>query len=158
MIIKNQRGVTMMELLLVITLATLIMSMGFGSYRTWQRRILLINTRDEIKSSLVRAQQLATAAADGSSWGMHFTASSYTIFPGDTYDQFNVDNKTWNISDVEIQNPNFIFSDALGILGPDVVFSKFDGEAHNTGTVSIIWSSDPSYNKSVEVKRSGQVN
>ena len=147
----------MMELLLVIMITSLIMSMGFGAYKTWKARILLINTRDEIKSTLVRAQQLATAAADGNSWGVHFATSSYTIFPGDTYDQYNVNNKTWNLNDVEIQNSWSTFATGTGSYGPDVVFSKFYGETYNTGTVSIILSGDSSYNKSVEVRSPGQV-
>ena len=53
MLIKDQRGVTMIELLLVIVMMTLIMGIGFSAYITWQRKILLINTQDEIKSSLL---------------------------------------------------------------------------------------------------------
>lgn len=157
MLIKNKDGVTMLELLVVIMLVSLIASMGFGTYKIWQRKILLINTHDEIKSALVRAQQLATAASESSDWGLHLATSSYTIFPGSVYDPLNINNKSWNLENVEIQNPETTFSDAGGAYGPDVIFSKFDGEANNTGTVSIILSVDPSYNKSIEVRAPGQI-
>lgn len=148
----------MIELLIVISVTSLIISMGFNGYKTWHKKILLIDTHDTIKSALVRTQQLATAAAGSNSWGMHFTTSSYTIFSGDTYDQSDVNNKTWILNGIEIQNSETIFSDAFGVYGPDVIFSKFDGEANNTGTISIILSIDNSYNKNIEVKSSGQVN
>lgn len=157
MFVKNKEGVTMLELLIVIMLVSLIASMGFGSYKIWQRKILLINTHDEIKSALIRAQQLATAASGNNDWGLHLATSSYTIFPGSVYDPSNINNKIWNLENVEIENPETTFSNALGVYGPDVIFSKFEGEANNTGTVSIILSVDPSYNKSIEVRAPGQI-
>lgn len=158
MFIKNKEGVTMLELLIVIMLLTIITTMGFGTYKIWQRKISIINVHSEIKSALIRTQQLATAAAESSDWGLHLATSSYTIFPGSVYDPFNVNNKTWNLENVEIQNPGSTFSNGLGAYGPDVVFSKFDGETNNTGTVSIILNIDPSYHKSIEIKSAGQIN
>jgi len=158
MLRKDQRGISMLEIILTIALASLVATMGFSAYRTWNRNILINNTQAEIKSALIRAQQLATAAADSSDWGVHLATSSYTIFPGSSYDDLNVNNKTWILDKVEILNPESTFGDALGVYGPDVVFTKFDGGANNTGTISIILSIEPSLIKSIEVKSSGQVN
>lgn len=157
MVLKDNRGISMLEILLVFVIVGLLTSMGFSSYRTWQRKILLLNTRDEVKSALVRAQQLATAAANNTSWGMHLATSSYTVFSGDFYNEVDPNNRTWYLNGAEILNSYNTFADGAGGYTSDVVFSKFDGDTYNTGTVSIIVSSQPSLNKSVIVQSSGQI-
>jgi len=156
-IIKNQKGISMLEILLVLVILGILSSMGFSSYGTWQKHVLLTNTRDELKSGLVRAQQLATSAANNTSWGMHLATSSYTIFPGSFYNEADPDNKTWELNGVEIVNSYSTFSDGSGGYSSDVVFSKFDGDTYNTGTVSIIVSAQPTLSKSVIVQSSGQI-
>lgn len=157
MLKKNQKGVTMLEIIIVFMVVALIVSMGFSSYRTWQRKVLLTNTRDEIKSALVRAQQLATAADNNTAWGMHLATSSYTIFPGDFYNELDPNNKTWDLNGIEIVNSYITFADGAGGYSSDVVFSKFDGDTYNTGTVSIIVSAQNDLSKNVIVQSSGQI-
>lgn len=157
MFINNQRGISIIEVLLVLMLMGVIISMGFSSYSSWQRQILLLNTRDEIKSALTRAQQLATAASGNTAWGMHLATSSYTIFPGTFYNDSDPDNKTWDLNGVEIVNSYATFADGAGGYSSDVVFSKFDGDTYNTGTINIIISFQPSFSKNVIVQSSGQI-
>jgi len=157
MIVKDQRGISMLEILLVLSIAGILFAMGFASYRVWQKRILLTNTSDEIKSALVRAQQLATAASSNTSWGMHLATSSYTIFSGDYYNETNLENTTWNLNGVDIVNSYITFSDGAGGYSADVVFSKFDGDTYNTGTINIIISGQPSFSKNIIVQSSGQI-
>jgi type II secretory pathway pseudopilin PulG len=157
MLKKDQRGISMLEVLLVLALVAIISIMGLSSYRTWQKQILLTNTRDEIKSAFVRAQQLATAADNNASWGMHLATSSYTIFPGSFYNESDPDNRTWNLNGIEIFESYITFADGAGGYGSDAVFAKFDGNTYNTGTVNIIVSSQPSMIKSVIVQSSGQI-
>lgn len=155
--LKDNRGISFLELILVFMIVSLVTSMGFASYRTWQRQILLTNTRAEIESALVRAQQLATAAANNSAWGIRFATSSYTIFPGNFYNENDPDNITVNLEGVEIINSYITFSDGAGGYGSDVVFSKFDGETFNTGTVSMMVVAEPSMTKSITVNSPGQI-
>lgn len=157
MFIHNQKGMSILELILALLVAAIIAAMGASSYQTWQKQILLLNTRDEIKSGLVRAQQLATAAANNTSWGMHLATSSYTIFSGDFYNEVDPNNKTWNLNGTEIFESYITFSDGAGGYTSDVVFSKFDGDTYNTGTVSVIVSSQPTLTKSIIVQSSGQI-
>lgn len=157
MLIHDKRGISILEITLTIFLVAIVATMGISSYKTWNQNILVNNTQAEIKSALIRAQQLATAAADSSDWGFHLATSSYTIFPGSSYDELNPSNQTWQLENVQIFNPGSTFGDAFGVYGPDVVFTKFDGEANNTGTVSIILSTGTGNTKNVEVKASGQI-
>ncbi|MBT4209366.1 MAG: hypothetical protein HOE19_00375 [Candidatus Komeilibacteria bacterium] len=157
MFIKNQRGVSILEVLFILMIVAIVMSMGFSAYRVWQRQVLLTNTRDELKSALVRAQQLATAAADNRAWGMRLATSSYTIFPGNFYNDSDPDNKTWELRDIEIVDSYITFADGAGGYSSDVVFSKFDGDTYNTGTVSIIVSAQAELSKNITVLSSGQI-
>jgi len=102
MLIKDQRGISMIEVLMALVIMTLLATMGFSSYRIWQKQISLINTRDEIKSALARAQQLATAASGNTAWGLHLATSTYTVFPGSFYNETDPDNRTWVLNGVEI--------------------------------------------------------
>jgi len=157
MFIKNQRGVSILEVLFILMIVAIVMSMGFSAYRVWQRQVLLTNTRDELKSALVRAQQLATAAADNRAWGMRLATSSYTIFPGNFYNDSDPDNKTWELRDIEIVDSYITFTDGAGGYSSDVVFSKFDGDTYNTGTISIIVAAQAELSKNITVLSSGQI-
>ena len=157
MFIKNQRGVSILEVLFILMIVAIVMSMGFSAYRVWQRQVSLTNARDEIKSALVRAQQLATAAADNRAWGMRLATSSYTIFPGNFYNDSDPDNKTWDLRDIEIVDSYITFTDGAGGYSSDVVFSKFDGDTYNTGTISIIVAAQAELSKNITVLSSGQI-
>ena len=157
MLIKDQRGISMIEVLMALVIMTLLATMGFSSYRIWQKQISLINTRDEIKSALARAQQLATAASGNTAWGLHLATSTYTVFPGSFYNETDPDNRTWVLNGVEIVESYITFSDGAGGYTSDVVFSKFDGETYNTGTIEIIIANQPSFTKTVEVQSPGQI-
>jgi len=148
----------MLEILLVLVIVGFLASMTYGSYSTWQKHVLLTNKRDEIKSALIRVQQLATAASGNTSWGMHLATSSYTIFPGAFYNEIDPNNKTWDLEGVAIVDSYITFNDGAGGYSSDVVFSKFDGDTYNTGTINIIVSAQPGFTKSVVVQSSGQIN
>ena len=155
--IKNQKGISTLEVLMVFVILAIVATMSFSAYRIWQRQILLLNTRDEIKSALSRAQQLATAAANNSAWGVHLATSTYTVFPGSFYNDTDPDNKTWDLNGVEIIDSYITFSDGAGGYTPDVVFSKFEGETYNTGTIEIMVTAQPSLIKTVTVQSPGQI-
>ncbi len=155
--IKKQGGFTALEMLIVILLVSLIVGLSFRTYQTWQKNIQLNNARDEIKSTLFRAQQLATAASLNNPWGMHLETTTYTLFKGTFYNQNDPDNKTWELDGIEIAEPALSFSDGAGGRSADVVFGKFNGQTANTGTIRIYPEVDPDLNKTIEIKASGHI-
>lgn len=153
----NQKGITMLEVLMSIVILVILVSISFTGYRSWQRKVQVINNKDELSSALYRAQQLATAAADNTSWGIHLEDTYYVMFPGDFYNTEHPDNRTWFLNGSEILNTSTTFSNGAGGYGADVVFNKFTGQTANTGTVTIISSSDSTLIKTVTVQSSGQI-
>ena len=153
----NKKGVTFIELIVTISIFSALTGMGMGSYLSWQRQSKLIDNSDIIKSALVRAQQLATAAASSTDWGVHLETDSYVLFSGSFYDANNADNVRWELSGVEIYEPNLSFDDGAGTRTADVVFDKFTGLTSNVGVINIVLPSNPSVGREIEVFASGKI-
>ena len=88
----NKKGVTLVEIIFTIVLVLIVSSFSFASYRIWQKRVSLNNTTQEMSSGLMRAQQLATAAANNTDWGVHLEVDRYVIFSGTFYNEIDPDN------------------------------------------------------------------
>jgi hypothetical protein len=153
----NKKGVTLVEIIFTIVLVLIVSSFSFASYRIWQKRVSLNNTTQEMSSGLMRAQQLATAAANNTDWGVHLEVDRYVIFSGTFYNEIDPDNIIKDLGGIEIQNPNDSFTDGSGGRIPDVLFYKFSGQTANTGTIHLIAPLESSDGKTIEVKSSGQI-
>ena len=154
---KNQRGLSIIEVLMVVVVVGIIVSMGFSSYISWQKQVRLINTKEEIKSVLVRAQQQATAAMDNKAWGIHLATTSYALFSGDFYDVDNISNQVWDFQGIEVFSASTTFADGAGGRGSDVIFAKFTGLTVNTGTIDLLVSSNPSTTTTIDISSSGKI-
>jgi len=148
----------MIEIILAIAILAIVSSLSASLYHKWQKQVQLINAQDEMISALIRTQQLATAAAKGDDWGLHLESNYYVMFPGNTYDENNPDNKMWNLNGVQIMNPTSTFADGLGGYSSNVIFTKFNGQTANTGTISINTIADQNIIKTITVESSGQIN
>ncbi len=154
---KNQGGLSIIEVLMVVFMVGVIVSIGFNSYVGWQKQVRLINTKEEIKSVLVRAQQQATSAMGNKSWGIHLATTSYSLFSGDFYDQDNPSNQVWDLQGIEVLSASTTFSNGAGGRGSDVIFYKFTGLTVNTGTIDLLVSSDPNSTTTINVSASGKI-
>ncbi len=153
---KNMEGVTILEVLVTLAIVSIIASLGFFTYTKWQSQVQLLNVRDEMVSAIVRAQQLASAAADTRSWGIHLEEDRYIMFPGSFYNESDPDNVVWNLNGIRIISPTTTFTDGVGGRISDVVFIKFTGQTFNTGTISIVTTVDPIVTKTITIPHSGQ--
>lgn len=153
----DRRGLTLVEILIVMSIAALAYGMGFAIYRTWNEKVILTNQAEELRSALIRTQQLAMTAAENSNWGLHVATTSYTMFPGSFYDENRVGNQTWFLAGVAILNPDSTFFNGVDGWGPNVVFAKFTGQTINTGTVAMYPVTSPQIIKNVTVQASGQI-
>lgn len=155
---KKRRGLTYVELLVVLGLFALISLLSFSSYTKWQQEVILVNSSDELKSAISLAQAKAISAAANKNWGVHLEADRYVIFSGSFYDDANPDNKIKNLRGVQILNPESSLADGAGGYGADLVFSKYTGQTINIGQITVIANSDPSKNKIIVIQNNGQIN
>jgi len=153
---RNRSGITIIEILIAIFIAGIIASLSVISYHKWQQQVQLINARDELTSAISRTQQLATAAAENTAWGLHLEKNHYIMFSGDYYNENNPLNRSWNLNGVQIINASTTFADGAGSYIPDVVFGKFTGQTSNTGTIMFSSLSDLNITRTVSINSSGQ--
>ncbi len=154
---KNQGGISIIEVLMVLCMVGVIAAMGFSSYLGWQKQVRLVNAKDELRSVLVRAQQQATAAANDKSWGIHLTTTTYALFSGDFYDKDNPGNQVWNLQGVEVFSASTTFADGSGGRSSDVLFTKFVGSTVNTGTIELLVNTSPLATTTLDVNASGKI-
>ncbi|PIR06883.1 MAG: hypothetical protein COV55_02140 [Candidatus Komeilibacteria bacterium CG11_big_fil_rev_8_21_14_0_20_36_20] len=154
---KNQLGLTILEIILVLFIAGIIATLSAVSYHRWQQQVQLNNNLDELNSALARAQQLATAAADNNVWGIHLDNDRYMMFQGYSYNENDPHNILWVLKGTEILHPTSTFADGTGGFGSNVIFSKFTGQTANTGTITLMTVSDHNITKTIIVDPSGQI-
>lgn len=155
---KKNSGLTLIEALIVISIFTVMALLSTNTYKNWQRQVQLTNGSDELRELLVQAQQLSVAVADDSTWGVHLEDDSYTLFKGSSYNVLDPENDTRYFRGVYIINPTSSLSDGLGGFSSDVVFSRFNGETINVGTISLTTVFSKENIKSITIESNGQVN
>lgn len=157
MFLKNRQGISTVEVLIVIMIIAIIAGLSAISYSNWQKDVQVINARDELRSTLVRAQQLSTAVAQDNQWGVHLEEDRFILFKGSFYNSSEPENISHNLQGVRILDPTNSFADGASGRQEDVLFYKFTGMTANTGTVSIYPLSDPSAIRTLEVLSSGHI-
>jgi Tfp pilus assembly protein FimT len=155
---KNRFGLTYIELLVVLGLFAIISLFSFSSYASWQKEVTLVNSTDELKSTISLAQAKAIAAAGNKNWGVHFEADQYVLFSGSFYDLANPDNKIKELRGVQILNPNTTLSDGAAGYGADLVFSKYTGQTVNIGQITVVANTDATKTKIISIQDNGQIN
>lgn len=154
----NKKGLTFIEIMLTISIAALITSMGFASFYQWRNNVSLINQVDELKSNIVEVRQMAISAAGETGWGIHFEATQYIIFSGDSYNQTNVNNEIILLKSAHILNPDISLSNGNGAYSSDLIFEKFSGQTINTGTITLVSDNNPEIQKDFTINNLGNVN
>ena len=153
----NKRGFTLVEFLVALSIFSLFAVMTFQAYRNWQRQVQLINATDNLKSTLLRAQQLAAAAAESEAWGVHLDSQEYVLFKGLAFNQTDPTNKVVALSGVQILNPATSLSDGQGGSSADAIFNEGTGQTVNSGTISLQAVFDAASIKIITIQTTGRV-
>jgi len=70
------RGLTLVEILVVIGIAIILMGLVIISYRSFQKESDLTNTSQEIMNVLRLSQNKTLASQETSQWGVYFSTSA----------------------------------------------------------------------------------
>lgn len=128
----NKHGFTMIELILSLTLISIIFGFTMLYYRNSQIRADINSQAQNIAHHLRLAQSSASSGLQNTNHGVHFETSSYTIFKGPSFNLSDSSNFTINLPEtITINNIN------LNGGENDIIFSKINGETENYGTISI---------------------
>ncbi|MBU6501142.1 MAG: prepilin-type N-terminal cleavage/methylation domain-containing protein [Patescibacteria group bacterium] len=141
----NERGFTLIELVVVIALLAIIfgyvLQIGYQFYASQ----VLVSERDSIVNLLHRARSLALDNYNQANHGLYITDASYTVFQGNSYAARNAD-----FDEV------FNRAGGISLSGPsEIVFSAINGSSNVSGTMAF-------YNNtggfSVSVNGEGRIN
>lgn len=121
------RGFTLIEMILVMSIFMLLVSMSVPSLIGTRTRADLGTTVSTVVGDIKSQQHKAMVSdtegrAEGSSYGVHFEAQSYTLFHGDAYDPDEPSNATITLdnslefTDVDFPDASLIFVKRSGEL------------------------------------------
>jgi prepilin-type N-terminal cleavage/methylation domain-containing protein len=124
--LNKNKGFTLFELLLVISIVVVISSVGVGFYLNYSRSVELNSATATILSNIKQAQSKSIVGEGGFKWGVHFvnsTSSYYEIFssPTDYSDASKV-----------VISKNYLpgsisFYDPVINTTKDIIFNKISG-------------------------------
>ena len=83
--ILNNKGFSLVELLIVITILVLISLIAMPSLIDFQRKQSLKNTTENIISLLNKAKSSTSASLNSSNYGVHFESEYMVYFIGDNF-------------------------------------------------------------------------
>lgn len=141
----NQRGFTLLELLLSVAILTLLTGLSLPVYESFVRRNDLDLTVQSAVGSIRRAETYARANNGDSTWGVRFLPTGVTLFKGATYATRD------STLDETISLPGTVTLSGLS----EVVFSKLNATPSTTG--SVIFSSTANDTRTVVVNAEGMV-
>jgi len=148
----NQKGFTLIEILIAVVIITLLISTVIVSYRLFEKRTELDDTAQKIFSVLKLAQTQTLASNDASQYGVHFESDQYILFKGDAYLVGAPDNKIY-----QLPGRLEIYQISLADGGNDVIFQRIIGSTAQFGAVEVRIISQATETKTVTIQSSGQI-
>jgi prepilin-type N-terminal cleavage/methylation domain-containing protein len=125
--VSKQRGFTLVEMLLSVSIITLLVGMSVPIYATFVGRNDLEVTRQGIVESLRRAQTYARAVEGDSAWGVAVVSGKAVVFKGTSYATRDA-----------AFDENIIINNTITTSGlSEVVFTKLSGTPGTTGTTTL---------------------
>jgi len=137
---KNNQGLTLIEILLVVAIIAIIAGISVPFYRNFQTSQELDIASKDMLLNLRDAQNRSKVGQDDSVWGVHFNSSfdEYGIFQGTTFSSYFDDAVI--IPGVLSVTSNFgtdiTFTKALGAPSTSGIVT-FDGEGGETRQIEI---------------------
>lgn len=132
---KKQKGFTIAELLIVVSLLFIIFSFSMPVYSNLRS----FSDLQENKKLLIQKMRIlrsrSVAGQNGSQHGIKFQSNSYTLFQGSSYSARDLDYDEV----VELESLNLSWS--LENSNSEIVFSKGLGRPNTTGLVYLVDSS-----------------
>lgn len=144
-------GFTLIEVMLSIGIIALLAGISIPSANLFLSRNEVGVESVKIADSLRRARGQAMAGQEDSAWGVHFTATQYTVFKGASYSS---------------SDPLNDYSDMPGVLtlgaitinggGSNIIFNRIKGDTSTYGTTTV--QNDAGDSKTIVVNQEGTIN
>jgi prepilin-type N-terminal cleavage/methylation domain-containing protein len=149
--VKNSLGFTLLELLVSITIISLVAIIAFPFMQSSVGKTELQSAIWELQDNLRRAQSQSINGKGNTNWSIHFDTTSYTLFEGNTYSGVDPDN-----IDYDLSSSITITDVSLNGGGNDIRFVKSKGRTDDYGSVTLTDSSTND-TASLSVTRQGKI-
>lgn len=156
---KSSRGLTLVELLIVLSVLLIVSSLLVVAFYTLTRKTDLDTSRDNIISTLNIAKNKTLASEGADQYGVYFDDSSsdtssdphkYILFQGSSYADASFKETHILPATVEISDVSF------GGAGDEVVFNRLEGKTENDGSITIKFSTTGE-TRTIYVYSSGEI-
>lgn len=141
---RKNKGISLIELVIALAIAGVLIGLSFAAFANLSTTDLMEGATQEILSELRQAQNQSVESLANSTYGVHFTISSATLFVGTTYQSGAAGNIVLNLP------PNITAS----ATPSDFVFAQVSGTT-NSGIIQVYVSSNPNYSQTIDVAPSG---
>lgn len=126
----HRRGFTTIELLTVISIIALATTISFPSIQSMRKNVVVNGAGQEVVDALRLAQNRAIASQDGTSQGVFFEQTQYTVYSGDCTSRNNPEVHQLG-NGMQIQG---------SAVSRDILFSRLSGAAtaYDCSSASIV--------------------
>lgn len=145
-----EKGFTLIEVMVVIALLLILSTLSVAGFRTFAVKSGQATVSQTVLGALKEAHAKTLASLDDTTYGVHFTSSSVTIFQDGTYIAGDTDNDVrklparTSITDISLSGGS-----------TEVVFARLTGKASSVGTVTVALTSDLSSSQVITIHESG---
>ena len=146
---RAETGYTLIELLVVIAIMFVLLSLSVDGFRLFAVGVGGDASARRALKVLEEAHARTLSADEGTQYGVHFEATSITLFAGDTYVSGNSNNEVTSLRQASINDI------ALADGTDDVVFTRIRGTPSATGTVTIVEARDATIVRTIQIHESG---
>lgn len=155
MTFPNKKGFTIIELLVVISITTILITIVTPNLSKFKRERTLDNTVSEIISVVNKARNDTISSLSSNVYGVHFETNRIVYFVGSTFNNLDASNVVSAIdSSVVIPSTGGI---NLNGGGSNVIFTRLTGDTTNYGTIVLQLSSDSTRQKTLIINKTGTI-
>lgn len=155
MILKSQKGISILEVMIVIVITMLIITIVVLNLSKFRAEQSLQGTTADLVSLLNEARTNTITSKNSTTYGVHFETNRAVLFVGSSFTEPNSTNKQLDIdSTVNIPSSGGI---SLNGGGANVVFTRISGDTTNYGTIIVRLTSDATRQKTITINKTGVV-
>lgn len=158
MYIKNNKGITLIEIVIIIAIISIISSIVLFNLSLFRNEQALKNTTVDIVSILNKARENTLSSLNSTNYSVHFETDRAVLFTGSIYSD------SLSTNEVTIFSPSVTIPATLGINisggGNNITFERLTGEVIN-GTIDssivIELASDGTKQKTITINKTGVI-
>jgi len=149
--LKNKKGFTTLEILIVLSIMSILTAIVFSAFINVRKNQALAIDTSTIVEVLRQARSQTLSSYSSSRYGVRLSSVKVTLFAGSSYNPNDSANK-----DFILNSSDTILTITLVGGGSDVLFDRLTGETSQNGTV-VLSSPSTGETKTVTIYKTGLV-